>query len=118
MQAQRQLPKSCVSSSFTSMQTLVITPRRLSLFSINRVSRRETLNVKEEHLELATKALQETLERFTNGGIDRGALVIAMLSLALHNLAIVDGPADLAAALHRFAQSWDLKANELKPTVN
>src|SRR5262245_31077745 len=99
------------------MQALVITPRRLSLFSINRVrlSRRETLNVKEEHLELATKALQETLERFTNGGIDRGALVIAMLSLALHNLAIVDGPKELAEALHRFAHSWDLKAEELKP---
>ena len=27
------------------------------------------MNVKEEHLELATKALQETLERFTNSGI-------------------------------------------------
>src|SRR5262249_13248880 len=102
------------------MQALVITPRRLSLFSINRVrlSRRERLNVKEEHLELATKALQETLERFTNGGIDRGALVIAMLSLALHNLAIVDGPADLAAALHRFAIQWDLRHADLKPNVN
>ena len=50
------------------------------------------MKVAEEHLELATKALQETIERFTTNGIDRGALVIAMLSLALHNLAIVDGP--------------------------
>jgi len=36
------------------------------------------MKVDENHLELATKALQETLERFTNGGIDRGALVIAI----------------------------------------
>ena len=76
------------------------------------------MKVAEEHLELATKALQETLERFTNGGIDRGALVIAMLSLALHNLAIVDGSKELAEALHRFAHRWDLKAKELKPTVD
>ena len=76
------------------------------------------MKVDENHLELATKALQETLERFTDGGIDRGALVIAMLSLALHNLALVDGAKELAESLHRFAQSWDLKADELKPTVN
>src|SRR5262245_25216225 len=102
------------------MQELVITPRRLSLFSINRVrlSRRETLNVREDHLELATKALQETLERFTKSGIDRGALVIAMLSLSLHNLALIDGRAELAAALSRFAHQWEARANELKPTMN
>jgi len=34
-----------------------------------------------------------------------------MLSLAL-------GPKELADALHRFAHSWDLKAEELKPAVN
>jgi len=41
-----------------------------------------------------------------------------MLSLALHKLALVDGPKELADALHRFAHSWDLKAEELKPAVN
>jgi hypothetical protein len=103
MQEQRRPPKLCVSSSFNLQSGVSNNPKEVVAISINRVrlSRRETLNVKEEYLELATRALQETLKRFTNGGIDRGALVIAMLTLALHNLALVDGPKELAEALHR-----------------
>jgi len=76
------------------------------------------MKVDETHLRLAADAVEETMRRFTANGIDRGALVMAFLSVALKNIALIDGPKDLAEALHRFAHSWDLKADELKPTMN
>jgi hypothetical protein len=68
MQERRQSPTSCVSSSFNLHAGLSNNTKEVVVISIYRVRlrRRETLNVKEEHLELATKALQEILERYVD----------------------------------------------------
>src|SRR5215471_15977730 len=70
MQEQRRPPKLCVSSFQPPPRISNKHQGGCRYFNYRiRLSRREALNVKEEHLELATKALQETLERFTNSGI-------------------------------------------------
>jgi hypothetical protein len=59
--------------------------------------------VNEQHFERAAGVATEALRKAQGAGVDRGAMVMAFLSIAINELRKSDGATELASSMRRFA---------------